>query len=146
MNGPSVYYVHGMWIASVVRKSDAMIHLISNRATRRQLQEMQEALGGYIKTAVDVRREVLAGGGALHADCEQELLQDGSQQADIWGADWNPATQEVTFEALINIRPRQGNRSMVIQDPVLRSTVERIVREKLGVGEQGRRKQDEKSE
>ena len=81
---------------------------------------MQEALGGYIKTAVDVRRGILAGGGALHADCEQALLKNGSEQADIWGADWNPSTDEVTFEALINIRPRQGNRSMIIQDEQLR--------------------------
>ena len=86
----------------------------------------------YVKLAVDTRREVLAGGGALHADCETALLADGSEQADIWGADWNPLTQEVTFEALINIRPRQGNRSMVIQDPSLREHITTIVKGLLG--------------
>ena len=88
---------------------------------------MQEALGGYIKTVVHVQRGILAGGGALHADCEQALLKDGSEQVDIWGADWKPSTDEVTFEALINIRPRQGNRSMIIQDGQLRVLVEKIV-------------------
>ena len=105
-----------------------MIHLLQRPATRKQIKEMAEALDGYIKTAVDVRREVLAGGGALQADCEQVLLQDGSEQVDIWGADWNPVANEVTFEALINIRPRQGNRSMIVQDPGMRTTIERIVR------------------
>jgi hypothetical protein len=93
---------------------------------------MLDALGDYVKLAVDVRRKVLAGGGALHADCESALLEDGSQPADIWGADWNPRTQEVTYESLINIRPRQGNRSMEVQDPALRSAMAWIVQTLLG--------------
>lgn len=60
------------------------------------MQEMLQALGSYIKLAVDVRRRMLAGGGTLHADCEAVLLEDGSQQMDVWGADWIPKTQEVT--------------------------------------------------
>ena len=71
---------------------------------------------------------VLAGGGALHADCEAVLIEDDSQQQNIWGADWIPETQEVRFEALINIRPRQNNRSMTIQDAAIRQRVEEIVR------------------
>lgn len=43
--------------------------------------------GLRIKLAVDVTREILAGGGELHFDCEQLLLDDGSQQENIWGAD-----------------------------------------------------------
>ena len=75
-----------------------MIHIIRERATKQQLQEMIEILETYIKLAVDVERGILAGGGAMHADCEAVLLEAGSQQEFIWGADWNPSTQEVTFE------------------------------------------------
>lgn len=64
----------------------------------------------------------------LHADGEAVLIDDGSLQENIWGADWIPETQEVRFEALINIRPRQNNRSMTILDPSIRQRVERIVR------------------
>lgn len=81
----------------------------------------------------DVRRGILAGGGELHADCEQVLLEDGSQQEDVWGADWYPSTGEVGFEALINIRPRQQNYGMEIQDPDLRAQVEAIVRRLMEV-------------
>jgi hypothetical protein len=109
-----------------------MIHIIRDRATPGQIEEMLQPLGVYIKLAVDIRREVLAGGGVLHADCESALLDDGSRQEDIWGADWNPRTQELTYEALINIRPQHGNRSMVIQDPALRAKIKHIVRELLG--------------
>lgn len=33
----------------------------------------------YVKLAVDIERGILAGGGAMHADCEAVLLEDGSQ-------------------------------------------------------------------
>ena len=46
----------------------------------------------------------------MHADCEGELMQEGSNQEDIWGANWIPGTQSIEFEALINIRPKQKNR------------------------------------
>lgn len=65
---------------------------------------MVEALGVYVKLAVDIRRGILAGGGVLHADCEATLLDDGIQREDIWGADWIPFSQQIRFEALINIR------------------------------------------
>jgi hypothetical protein len=63
--------------------------------------------------------------------CEQVLLEDGSRQEDIWGADWLPLSQEVQFEALINIRPRQNNPSMTILDPAIRARVEAIARQLL---------------
>ena len=104
-----------------------MINLIQERATQEQLEEMLEILSSYIKLAVDIERGILAGGGELHADCEAVLLDNGSKQVDIWGADWYPLTQEVEYESLINIRPRQNNRSMEIQDPMIREQVAQIV-------------------
>jgi len=109
-----------------------MIHIIRHRTSPALMQDMLHTLGTYIKLAVDVRRNVMAGGGALHADCESVLLEDGSQQSDVWGADWIPSTQEVTYESLINIRPRQGNRGIELRDPALRSQIAHIVRELLG--------------
>lgn len=105
-----------------------MIHLLRNQVSRRQIQEMLQSLETYINLAVDIERGILAGGGMLHADGEAVLIDDGSLQENIWGADWIPETQEVRFEALINIRPRQNNRSMTILDPSIRQRVERIVR------------------
>lgn len=109
-----------------------MIHLIRSRATRQQLDEMLEALRVYVKVAVDTRQGVLVGGGSLHADCEAVLLDEGSRQEDIWGADWIPGTQQLQYEALINIRPRQNNPTMVILDPTLRDRVRDIVHGLLG--------------
>lgn len=108
-----------------------MIHLLRSLATKQQLEEMTEELGVYIKLAVDINRGILAGGGALHADCEAVLLNDGSGQEDIWGADWIPSTQQIRFEALINIRPHQNNPSMEILDPSIRNQVTEIVKHLL---------------
>ncbi|HVP37227.1 MAG TPA: DUF5674 family protein [Terriglobales bacterium] len=109
-----------------------MIHLIQDKATPQQIKEMLEALETYIKVAVDINRGILAGGGVMHADCEAELLRNGSNQEDIWGADWVPKTQTVDCNALINIRPRQGNLSMKINDQTICSKVELIVKRFLG--------------
>lgn len=109
-----------------------MILIIRSRATSEQMEQMLETLGIYIKLAVDIQRGILAGGGEWHAECEEALLNDGGEQANIWGADWVPLTQTIRYESLINIRPRLGNRSMEIQDPELRIQIVEIVQTLLG--------------
>jgi hypothetical protein len=110
-----------------------MALIIREPVTAEQVIQMKQAFGVMIKLAVDIRRGILAGGGELHADCEQVLLEGGSQQEDVWGADWYPNEREVTFEALINIRPRQQNFGLEVQDPAVREQVEAIVRRLLEV-------------
>lgn len=111
-----------------------MIHRLHQKATKQQIEEMLETLSVYIKLAVDIEQKMAAGGGYLHADCEAVLLDAGSRQADIWGADWVPSSGEVRYEALINIRPSQNNRSLTIQDPAIRGRVRKIVEALLGGG------------
>ncbi len=110
------------------------IHILRQPATKTEFQEMLEELADYIKVAVDIKRGTLAGGGEYHADCEEVLLEDGSLQEDIWGADWYPDSRTVGFGALINIRPEQGNRGIEIENPELRRKVEEIVRHLLEGG------------
>lgn len=108
------------------------IHLITEKASREQLSDMMAELGSYIKLAVDVERSILTGGGELHADCESVLLENGSKQDNIWGADWYPHSQETGYESLINLRPRLGNLSMGVQDVELRAKIKRIAEDLLG--------------
>jgi len=89
---------------------------------------MLEMLGSYIELAVDVERGIGAGGGSLHADREAVLLDDGSRQESVWGADWVPSSRKIHYEALINLQPGQKNLSMRVEDPVVCSGVEQIVR------------------
>ena len=106
----------------------ASVVILRESPSPEQLNELLSVLGTLIKLAVDIRREVIAAGGEMHYDCEQALLDDGSLQEDVWGADWEPASGTVRFESLINIRPRQSNFKLEIQDPQRRAEVERVVR------------------
>ena len=109
-----------------------MICILHHRATIEELTGMSKEYENMVKIVVDIRRRVLAGGGEMHSDCESALLEDGSEQDDLWGANWYPSEQEIIFESLINIRPRLGNRSILIQSEELRQQVESVTREILG--------------
>ena len=107
-----------------------MIHVLSDKASPEQIEDMLQELGNYIKLAVDIRLGIFAGGGAMHADCESALFGAGSQQENVWGASWLPISEEIRFRSQIN--NRQGNRSMTIQEPEVRKRIESIVRRILG--------------
>jgi hypothetical protein len=109
-----------------------MIIILRQKATAEQITEMLNEHESMIKIVVDLRRRILAGGGEMHSDCETVLLNDGSEQDDLWGANWYPAEQRIAYESLINIRPRLGNRSIVIQNEEIRRPVESITRDILG--------------
>jgi hypothetical protein len=105
-----------------------MILLLREAATPDQIAQVLADWEILIKVVVDIRREILTGGGEMHADGEALLLADGSRQEDLWGANLYPASHDIRFEALINIRPRQGNRRMVIESEATRSRMESIIR------------------
>ncbi len=91
-----------------------------------------------VKYVVDLERRVAAVGGELHADAEQLLLESGSRQSDLWGANYYPGRGPddcIEYTSLINIRPSQGNRSMQIEDPVIRERLREITFALLGEGE-----------
>jgi len=108
------------------------IHILTGQATSSQIQEMLDAFSEMrmIKIVVDIEREILAGGSKMHYECEQLLLNEGSQQENLWGANWFPDEQSIEFESIINISQRQ-NRSIIIQDENICNEVERVTRKYL---------------
>ena len=66
----------------------------------------------------------------LHADLEKFLIENGSYQENLWGINIYPDLEDedfVEFDAMINIRPRQNNRSRGVEDPSLRKFIFNIV-------------------
>jgi len=99
-----------------------------------QKSELEALLPGYfgdmIKAVVDVQKSIIGIDAELHADIEKELLQQGSEQADLWGINLYPEMDGedfIEFDSLINIRPYQGNRSRDVQDPVVRKRIIEVV-------------------
>ncbi len=83
-----------------------------------------------VKGVVDVKRGLLALDAELHADLEKILLEDGSAQDDVWGINlWFEDEGEdfVEFDSMINVRPRQNNRSRSVENPELRQQITKVV-------------------
>lgn len=116
------------------------ILLVSETIGRRQLADLVERFfTDMVKYVVDLERGIAAVGGELHADAEQLLLEDGSRQEDLWGANYYPGRGVdgcIEFTSLINIRPSQGNRSMEIEDDAVRARVRELTYRLIGRGEE----------
>jgi len=77
-----------------------------------------------------VERGLMAAGGEMHADCEQVLLDDGSNQENLWGANIYPDSvgdDFIEYQSLINIRPKTGNRGMNIEAGATREKVKQVI-------------------
>ena len=84
-----------------------------------------------IKAAVDIKKEIMAVDSPMHYDCEQLLLENGSNQADIWGInlylDSDNIDDLVEFNSMINIRPSQNNRSRGVEDLETQTKIKAVV-------------------
>lgn len=72
----------------------------------------------------------MAVGGELHAHEEAVLLDDGSAPQELWGINLYPAEngdEWIEFDALINIRPSQHNRSRSVESPSTREAMRKLV-------------------
>lgn len=86
--------------------------------------------GEMIKAVVDVENGHVAFDAELHADLEQLLLDQGSRQEHLWGINLYPEEDGedfIEFDSLINIRPRQDNRSRDVEDPRVRARIIEVV-------------------
>ncbi len=96
-----------------------------------QLKELCDHwFGDMVKLVVDVEKEIIAIGGELHADAETLLIEQGSDQKNLWGANfypWNSPDERISFIALINIRPHQDNPSLEILDETIKQKVKTII-------------------
>lgn len=113
------------------------IEIIHEKTTPERVREHAKAtFGDMVKVVVDVRRGIMAIGGELHADAEAVLLNDGSKQADLWGANIiieKPLGENIEYNSLINIRPSQGNRSRDIQDAAICDRVRAVLAHLTGM-------------
>ena len=115
------------------------IVLLSARVETAELARLvAQHFGDMVKLVVDVDRGIVALGGQLHADAEKLLLDAGSAQASLWGANYYPgrgAERCLEYTSLINIRPAEGNPSMEIEDLARRARVRELAFALVGTGE-----------
>ncbi len=107
------------------------IKIIDKKITESELREIaKDFYGKMVKGVVDINREILALGGEYHVDANEVLIKNHSKQENIWGFNLyldKERDERIEYVSLINIRPRQGNRTMEVQDPFLRDKMKSVI-------------------
>lgn len=105
--------------------------IIREKITSEELFNMaKKSFGDLVKAVVDVNKGIMVVDAELHADEEALLLEQSSNQEDLWGINIYPSKPQdewIEFDSMINIRPLQGNRSRDVEDPHLRDKITQIV-------------------
>jgi len=87
--------------------------------------------GDFVKVVIDIEKKILSIGCELHIDCADDLVTDGSERKNLWGANIYPIEKKIDFISMINIRPLDNNRSMEIQIPEIKEKVESVIKKLL---------------
>ena len=108
------------------------MEILSKKISRDELNKMDS---GYfedmIKAVVDIEKQIIGVDAELHADIEGALIEEGSELRNLWGinflADEDEIEEFVKFDSLINIHPKQNNRSRYVEDENIRNKVLEVV-------------------
>jgi hypothetical protein len=107
------------------------IVLVEKPISKEQLKQIAEQrFGDMTKAVVDIEKGVMTLGGDLHADEEAIMLEQGSEQKNLWGINLYPELtmpDYIEFDSMINIRPSQNNRSRSVEDEGIRKKIIDIV-------------------
>lgn len=107
------------------------IQIVKESISRADLKDIaKNQFGDLVKAVVDVEKKIMAVGGELHADEEAILLEQGSEQANLWGVNFyveQSGKDWIEFNSMINVRPSQGNRSRGVESAELREKIEAVV-------------------
>ncbi len=108
------------------------MRLIEDKITNEELKKMSEKMfDGLVKAVVDIEKEIMVVDAELHSDQEDFLLQQGSEQNNLWGINFYPdqvGTDDwLEFDSMINLRPSQNNRSRSVESKEIREKIKKVV-------------------
>jgi len=96
--------------------------------SKEEIEKLKEKFEVYIKTVIDIKREICSAGCDRHFESEQILLKEGSKQTDLWGGGIDLETRLIDCNSFINIRPNDKNTSNEIQDQEIRKKFESLTK------------------
>lgn len=96
--------------------------------TKEEIEKIKEVFGSYIKTVIDIEKQICSAGADRHFESEKILLDQGSEQKNIWGGGIDLETKEIDFNSFINIRPNSNNTSNEIQDAKIRTEYKKLTK------------------
>jgi hypothetical protein len=105
--------------------------IIRDKILIKDLKDMADKMfGNLVKAVVDIEKKIMAVDAELHADEEALLLENGSEQKNLWGINIYPElTGEdfIEFDSMINLRPSQGNQSRGVENLEIQKKIIEIV-------------------
>ena len=112
------------------------MQLIAKKIAPEELKKMSaKVYGWFVKSVIDIKREIMVVDVELHADGQALLLENGSEYQDLWGINMHPqkiGTEDfIEFDSMINIRPRQQNMSRGVEDENIRKQIIALVNKKI---------------
>ena len=104
------------------------MQIITEKINLAELKQMSEKMfGNLVKTVVDIEKGMMAVDAEMHVDLEKSLLENGSEQQNLWGINLYPeffgAENFIEYDSMVNIRPWQNNRSRGIDDENTRKKI-----------------------
>ena len=109
--------------------------IITDHLTLAELEKMaSKFFGNMVKAVVDIEREIIAVDAELHADLEALLLEQGSEQRNLWGINFYPEIAGegfIEFDSMINMRPSLGNLSRGVDDQKTREKIVTVVSKRI---------------
>lgn len=100
---------------------------VTNPISIKELIEMSHRMHEeLVKAVVDIDKEIMIVDIDMHVDAELELLENGSEQKNLWGINIHPLEEKDTmieFDSMINIRPSSGNRTRGVDDIEVRKKI-----------------------
>jgi hypothetical protein len=115
---------------SLAELYNVAMKIITEKIKISELNEMAKNMfGNLVKAVVDIEKKIMAVDGELHADEEVLLMQNGSEQKNLWGINIYPEMKDnfIEFDSMINIRPSMGNKTRGVDDESMRKLIARVV-------------------
>lgn len=110
-----------------------MIIVLNRKITPEEFEQSREIYQDYIKTVIDIEKNVLAIGGEYHIDCEEVLIKSGSKQENLYGGGYRVSTKEVEYMAMSNYKPAFGKNTYEIIENGIREKLYKLTKEYLEI-------------
>jgi hypothetical protein len=108
------------------------MHIIREKISVDELKKMSEKMyNQLVKAVVDIEKKIMVVDADLHADEEQLLLENESDQKNLWGINLYPekfGTEDfIEFDSMINIRPSWGNCTRGVENLDIQKSIIAVV-------------------
>lgn len=105
--------------------------IVTEKISLEEVRAIAKAtFGNLVKAVIDIEQEIMVLGGELHSDEEAWLLENGSQQKNLWGINIYPelkGDEFIEFDSLINLRPSFGNQSRGVESQEIKERILKLV-------------------